>query len=219
MINAIPPLVSDRGSLPHVVGGDFRDGGGGRVLPIPAWMTFKTTRLPSEAEVEPWYDAVCALWDDPALYRAMAARAHAIARGAVQRRGVAQEACGLLHVVETARPPHCGAGRHALVRAGLEHGRCHHGVVQGRLGLREAGREYGRAVRAAKASALARSSHKRIRVGTPGVSSSPIRPCRSAPGRSRRIPTANSAGDSRSFRGWRRPPGAPDRALACTVAT
>ncbi len=35
MINAIPPLVSNRGSLPQVVGGDFSEGGGGRVLPVP----------------------------------------------------------------------------------------------------------------------------------------------------------------------------------------
>jgi glycosyltransferase involved in cell wall biosynthesis len=79
MINAIPPLVSNRGSLPQVVGGDFSEGGGGRVLPIPDWMTFKTTKLPSEREVEPWYEAVCKLWDDPALYRSVATRAHQIA--------------------------------------------------------------------------------------------------------------------------------------------
>jgi len=79
MINAIPPLVSNRGSLPHVVGGDFSEGGGGRVLPIPEWMTFKTTRLPSEREIEPWYEAVCTLWDDPAAYRSIATRAHQIA--------------------------------------------------------------------------------------------------------------------------------------------
>ena len=79
MINAIPPLVSNRGSLPHVVGGDFGEGGGGRVLPVPDWMTDKTTELPSEIEIEPWYEAVCALWDDPALYGSMSARARAIA--------------------------------------------------------------------------------------------------------------------------------------------
>src|SRR6185436_15310587 len=79
MINAIPPLVSNRGSLPDVVGGDFSEGGGGRVLPIPEWMTFKTTKLPSEQEVEPWYEAVCTLWDDPALYHSVAIRAHQIA--------------------------------------------------------------------------------------------------------------------------------------------
>jgi len=79
MINSIPPLVSDRGSLPAVVGGDFGDGGGGRVLPVPEWMTPRTTRLPSEAEAEPWYGAVCALWDDRELYHSIAARAREIA--------------------------------------------------------------------------------------------------------------------------------------------
>src|SRR5206468_7377438 len=78
MINAIPPLVSNRGSLPQVVGGDFRQGGGGCVLPIPAWMTFKTTKLPSEREIEPCYEAVCTLWDDLALYHSVASRARQI---------------------------------------------------------------------------------------------------------------------------------------------
>ena len=79
MINSIPALVSNRGSLPNVVGGDFSEGGGGRVLPIPDWMTFKTTKLPSEEEVQPWFEAVCALWDDPARYRSIAMRARQIA--------------------------------------------------------------------------------------------------------------------------------------------
>jgi len=79
MINAIPPIVGDRGSLPHVLRGDFSDGGGGRVLAIPDWLTVNTTRLPDEREVEPWYDAVCALWDDTALYRAISTRAREIA--------------------------------------------------------------------------------------------------------------------------------------------
>jgi len=79
MINGIPALVSERGSLPAVVRGDFSDGGGGRVLPIPAWMTEKTTRVPAAEEIAPWYDAVCALWDDAVLYRAVAERARAIA--------------------------------------------------------------------------------------------------------------------------------------------
>jgi glycosyltransferase involved in cell wall biosynthesis len=78
-INGIPPLVSDRGSLPHVVGGDASRGGGGRVLPIPPWMTESTTELPSEQEVEPWFDAVCALWDSPAHYAALATQAQRIA--------------------------------------------------------------------------------------------------------------------------------------------
>jgi glycosyltransferase involved in cell wall biosynthesis len=79
MINGIPALVSNRGALAHVVGGDRRDGGGGYVLPVPSWMTAHTSTLPSEAEVEPWYEAVCTLWDDAATYRAVAERAKAIA--------------------------------------------------------------------------------------------------------------------------------------------
>jgi hypothetical protein len=79
MVNGIPPLVSDRGSLPQVIGGDFNEGGGGRVLPIPQWMTATTTKLPTEQEVEPWYDAICELWDKPPLYEAVAARARDIA--------------------------------------------------------------------------------------------------------------------------------------------
>jgi len=79
MINSVPALVSERGALPYVVGGDFSAGGGGRVLPIPHWMATDTTRLPSEQEVEPWYDAVCALWDDPVLYHSMSSRARQIA--------------------------------------------------------------------------------------------------------------------------------------------
>ena len=79
MINGIPPIVSNRGSLPHVVGGDFGADGGGYVLPLPEWLTSETLRLPTEREVEPWYDTVCALWDDPALYRAVGARARQIA--------------------------------------------------------------------------------------------------------------------------------------------
>jgi hypothetical protein len=38
-----------------------------------------TTQLPSEAEVSPWYNAICALWDDGDLYRAVAARGREIA--------------------------------------------------------------------------------------------------------------------------------------------
>ncbi len=79
MINGIPPLVGNRGALPDVVGGDFSDGGGGRVLPIPDWMTYETKDLPTEDEVRPWFDAVCALWDDAALYGSIADRARQIA--------------------------------------------------------------------------------------------------------------------------------------------
>ena len=79
MINGIPPLVSDRGALPSVIGGDFAEGGGGRVLPIPAWMTRDTTRLANAQEAEPWFKAICELWDDTGLYSAVATKAAQIA--------------------------------------------------------------------------------------------------------------------------------------------
>jgi glycosyltransferase involved in cell wall biosynthesis len=79
MINGIPPLVSNRGALPDVLGGDAAQGGGGRVLPIPPWMTPDTIALPTADEIAPWFDAVCALWDDAAAYRQLADRARRIA--------------------------------------------------------------------------------------------------------------------------------------------
>ena len=80
MINAIPPLVSNRGSLPHVVGGDFSAGGGGTVLPIPEWMTQRHdagSRASRRSSLG--IEAVCALWDDEALYESVGARARRIA--------------------------------------------------------------------------------------------------------------------------------------------
>ena len=80
-----------------------RDGGGGRVLPIPEWMTSRRRAFPSEQEVEPWYEAVCALWDDAALYEAVGGESASDRRRALQRRRFAQAACGLLHVAQTRR--------------------------------------------------------------------------------------------------------------------
>jgi glycosyltransferase involved in cell wall biosynthesis len=71
LVNGIPPIVSDRGGLPETVGG------GGTVIPLPAWLTPDTTDLPSEAEVRPWFDAVCEFWDNPEAYREASARARA----------------------------------------------------------------------------------------------------------------------------------------------
>ena len=38
-----------------------------------------TRRIPDPAEVQPWFDAVTRLWDDPAAYAGAAARALAAA--------------------------------------------------------------------------------------------------------------------------------------------
>jgi glycosyltransferase involved in cell wall biosynthesis len=105
MINAIPPIVSNRGALPQVVGGDFSAGGGGRVVPVPDWMTFKTLRLPSEQEVEPWHDAVCTLWGRSGALSFDGDPSASDRRRALQRRRLAQAACRLLHLIETGVRP------------------------------------------------------------------------------------------------------------------
>ena len=79
MVNGIPPVVSDRGALPDVVQGDAAEGGGGLVRAVPEWMTATGTRVPEAHDVEPWFDAVCALWDDAARYRSVSERARGIA--------------------------------------------------------------------------------------------------------------------------------------------
>lgn len=75
MINGIPPLVSNRGALPETVAG------AGRVLPIPDWLTPNSMQPPSVEEMEPWFEAVCSLWDDPAAY----AEASRLARETAER--------------------------------------------------------------------------------------------------------------------------------------
>ncbi len=75
MINGIPPLVSDRGALPQTVCG------AGRVLPLPSWLSETIKELPTTAEVEPWFDAVCELWDDGRAY----SQASELARATAER--------------------------------------------------------------------------------------------------------------------------------------
>jgi glycosyltransferase involved in cell wall biosynthesis len=69
LINGIPPLVSDRGALPQTLHG------AGRVIPLPAWLTDTSQMLPSVSEAQPWFDAVCELWDDAGAYAEASARA------------------------------------------------------------------------------------------------------------------------------------------------
>jgi glycosyltransferase involved in cell wall biosynthesis len=75
LVNGIPALVSDRGALPETVRG------AGCVLPLPAWLTETSTDLPTATEAQPWFDAVCELWDDEDAYT----------RASVAARTVAQE--------------------------------------------------------------------------------------------------------------------------------
>lgn len=69
LIDGIPAIVSNRGGLPETVGQ------GGIVLSLPDWLGPETRRVPSQAEVEPWYDAVTRLWDDAAEYDRIATAA------------------------------------------------------------------------------------------------------------------------------------------------
>lgn len=73
LINGIPPIVSDRGALQETVAG------AGVVLPLPEWLRPETRTLPAEEELRPWFDAVCRLWDDQALYQSMSIFAKEIA--------------------------------------------------------------------------------------------------------------------------------------------
>lgn len=69
VINGIPTLVSNRGGLPETVAD------GGVVLPLPDWLQQDTNRVVDIEEAQPWFDAICRLWDDPKAYAAVAAKA------------------------------------------------------------------------------------------------------------------------------------------------
>ena len=73
LINGIPPLVSERGALPETVRG------AGRVLRLPDWLTDQTRELPSVEEAQPWFDAICELWDDQRAFAAASEQARAAA--------------------------------------------------------------------------------------------------------------------------------------------
>ena len=62
MINGIPVLASDRGSLPEVIGE------AGFLIPIPDRYTPRSRIVPTAEEVEPWIARITQLWDDEAFY-------------------------------------------------------------------------------------------------------------------------------------------------------
>jgi glycosyltransferase involved in cell wall biosynthesis len=98
LINGIPPLVSDRGALPETVGA------GGTVISLPAWLTPEATDLPSVAEVRPWFEAVCELWDDPDRYREAAERARAEADARYDERVMRRRYCDYFDSLERGTP-------------------------------------------------------------------------------------------------------------------
>jgi hypothetical protein len=50
------------------------------MLPLPSWLDETSTALPSVAEAQPWFDAVCDLWDDRDAYDRASKRARQVAR-------------------------------------------------------------------------------------------------------------------------------------------
>jgi glycosyltransferase involved in cell wall biosynthesis len=74
LINGIPVLASNRGSLPEVVGD------GGFLFDIPGRYTPETQDVPTAGEVQPWVDTIIRLWDQPGFYAESCQRAHARAQ-------------------------------------------------------------------------------------------------------------------------------------------
>jgi glycosyltransferase involved in cell wall biosynthesis len=69
MLNGIPAIVSDRGGLPEAVGD------GGIMLPVPRWMTERTSEVPGAEAVEAWMKWIERLVDDERVYADWCARA------------------------------------------------------------------------------------------------------------------------------------------------
>jgi glycosyltransferase involved in cell wall biosynthesis len=78
MINGVPPIVGTR-RAPGRRGRRLRRWRRRPCHPDSRLDDRSHDHTPSEQEVEPWYEAVCSLWDDDALYHAMAARARQLA--------------------------------------------------------------------------------------------------------------------------------------------
>ena len=68
MINGIPVLASDRGSLPEVIGE------AGFLIPIPDRYTPRSRMVPTADEVQPWIARIIELWDDKDYYNEISRR-------------------------------------------------------------------------------------------------------------------------------------------------
>lgn len=62
MMNGIPVIASNRGSLPEIVGD------AGILLDIPLKFQPNTTLIPDPNEVKPWVEAIIKIWDDRQYY-------------------------------------------------------------------------------------------------------------------------------------------------------
>ena len=68
-LSGIPVIASSRGGTPEALNG------GGVVIDLPKGWTPELETLPEPADVQPWLDAILALWDDEGAYREACAQA------------------------------------------------------------------------------------------------------------------------------------------------
>ncbi len=71
--NGIPVLASDRGGIPETLGG------AGRLLPIPEQCTRDHWTMPTDAQVQPWWEELLTLWRADAYYEMCSRKARAVA--------------------------------------------------------------------------------------------------------------------------------------------
>jgi hypothetical protein len=93
--NGIPVLATNRGGIPETLGG------AGKLLPIPDRCTVDHWAVPSDAEVQPWWDELRKLWRDRAYYEMGVRRALEIA----QTQTLARKAEHLMALLQAARAP------------------------------------------------------------------------------------------------------------------
>jgi len=74
LVNAVPPLVSDRGGLAESANG------AGFVLPLPPELTTATRRPVSASAVEPWIEAIVKLAFDEPYYQEAVAKTRVAAK-------------------------------------------------------------------------------------------------------------------------------------------
>jgi len=91
--NGIPVLATNRGGIPETLGG------AGKLLPIPERCASDHLAVPSDAEVQPWWDELLKLWRDQAYYETCAKRALEVA----QTQTLAHKAENLLALLQSAR--------------------------------------------------------------------------------------------------------------------
>ena len=66
MMNGIPVIGSNRGSLPEVIGNEEL------LMEIPQWLTPESRQLPTREEIDGWVKTIERLWNDASYYHSVA---------------------------------------------------------------------------------------------------------------------------------------------------